>query len=332
MPFDSANNHNDQRAAKSSTLNFDQLGTADSAERKSLSFLQIINIERRIKKGLPVDDEERRQYTEILVKLQKFDKDLQSTFAGIAELGRQFEKWYVEQLVPFVNQMLSAYKQMPPKIKTALLALGEQGWYFDGELGFSELWELKARIDAGDDRHVDAILVEHFEGRLPAIEANLVAAFPSREKILRAAFAAHRRGEYELSVPVFLTQSDGVCLSLTDFHLFMNKNKRPEVAQYATHEALNAFTAALLSPLSIVLPINASEKERERQMRTQGQASWIALNRHLVLHGESLDYGTQINSLKAISLINYLVGFLAGRESPLLLNKPEKLGKLQEGS
>lgn len=68
----------------------------------------------------------------------------------------------------------------------------------------------------------------------------------------------------------------------------------------------------MLSPLSKVLPINASEKERRRSLQDRGLSTWGELNRHLVLHGETTDYGTQQNSLKAVSLINYLVSF-AGR-------------------
>lgn len=35
-------------------------------------------------------------------------------------------------------------------------------------------------------------------------------------------------------------------------------------------------------------------------------ANFDGLNRHQVLHRESVDYGTEINSLKAISLLNYV--------------------------
>jgi hypothetical protein len=34
----------------------------------------------------------------------------------------------------------------------------------------------------------------------------------------------------------------------------------------------------------------------------------------MVLHGESLDYGTKINSLKLISLINYVVDVLVSEK------------------
>ncbi len=37
----------------------------------------------------------------------------------------------------------------------------------------------------------------------------------------------------------------------------------------------------------------------------------LELDRHLVLCGESLDDGTQVNSLKAVSLINFVVSFWA---------------------
>ena len=37
------------------------------------------------------------------------------------------------------------------------------------------------------------------------------------------------------------------------------------------------------------------------------------LNRHEVLHGESVDYGTEINSLKAISLLYYIASVLGER-------------------
>ncbi len=60
--------------------------------------------------------------------------------------------------------------------------------------------------------------------------------------------------------------------------------------------------AAFLSPFAETLPISASEDERDDR--------FSGLNRHMILHGESLDYGTRINSLKAISYINYVTQVL----------------------
>jgi len=67
---------------------------------------------------------------------------------------------------------------------------------------------------------------------------------------------------------------------------------------YVEQIASDTYRAALLEPLAQTLPIGASQNERHD--------GFSELNRHMVLHGESLDYGTEKNSLKAISLINYV--------------------------
>jgi len=79
----------------------------------------------------------------------------------------------------------------------------------------------------------------------------------------------------------------------------MKSNRKPQTAIYVDQITNDTFMAAILSPLAEILPINASENERPRNFN--------GLNRHMVLHGESLDYGSKVNSLKAISLINYVI-------------------------
>lgn len=305
-------------------LDLDRMDIADAAPRP-LNVGQLIELERRWNAGLPLSDEEHRQLIAARVKLQEALQGVRETFARVAEQMRpmlaklpdairQFGQWQKDVaalLSPIITQMALAYREMPPRIQAALLELGKRGWYMDGQFGFSELWTLEEWLAAGDVDKVDAALIAHFESRLPEIEDELIKALPAREAILRAAFAAHRRGEFVLSVPTLLAQSDGVCLELTGFYLFIKDRKLglPEVARHAADAALNAFSAALLSPLAQVLPINASEKDRGRMIHDQGLPTWRELNRHLVLHGESVDYGTQTNSLKAIALINYLVAF-----------------------
>lgn len=53
--------------------------------------------------------------------------------------------------------------------------------------------------------------MEYFRGRAVEITSTLKTAFPPRAKIIESAFAAHARGEYELCIPVFFAQADGIC-------------------------------------------------------------------------------------------------------------------------
>jgi hypothetical protein len=91
---------------------------------------------------------------------------------------------------------------------------------------------------------------------------------------------------------------------ITEKYFFLRKNNKPQVAAYVEQFFADAFKAALLSPLSKTLPIGASQGERSPDTEL--------LNRHAVLHGESLNYGTRTNSLKAVSLINYVAHVLSG--------------------
>lgn len=302
-------------------MKVDQEPTQTRSE--SMTMAQMLLIARRIQRGESVADEERRayevanealkaamtelqlQYAEQVQQLRPFISKLRTDFQGLGALVKSVS----ERFAPIIADMTSRFHDMPPRVQAALLALGESGWYLDSEMGMSELWELERLLQNGEIQKVNEILSSHFENRLPAIEAKLCIELPGREKILRAAIGAHRRCEFELSVPVLLAQVDGACFDITGYLFFTKLNGKPEIARHVgTVET--PFEAAFLSPLVSILPINASSRDRQHRMESQGATSWRDLNRHLVLHGESVDYGTLENSLKAISLLNYVASFL----------------------
>ena len=227
------------------------------------------------------------------------------TLPDLAPLTKQtevFRKSIEGFISPAFEQLQRSFRELPPRTQEALILLGTHGWYLDLEMPLPALWEFTKAIAEGNVREAKDALVEYFENRLDEIEKSIVERFPNREKLIRAAFKAHRRQEYELSIPVFLSQSDGICKEVVNEHLFLKHNKKPRTAIYVEQVTTDTFRAALLSPLAQTLPIAASEHERDK--------GFYELNRHMVLHGESLDYGTKTNGLKAISLINYVAHVL----------------------
>jgi hypothetical protein len=230
-------------------------------------------------------------------------------FGPIAEQAEKFMKSLEGIISPAFEELQRSFKELPPRTQEALILLGTHGWYLDLEMPIPSLWELKKALEEGSVQETENALVQYFEERLDEIEASIVERFPNREKVIKAAFSAHRRCEYELSIPVLLSQTDGICKEVVNEHFFIKQNKKPRTAIYVEQIAADTYRAALLSPLAHSLPIGASESERG--------AGFSELNRHMVLHGESLDYGTKTNSLKAISLINYVAHVLKTDE-----NKP----------
>lgn len=201
---------------------------------------------------------------------------------------------YNEQLQRTFEQLQQSFNELPENIKEALLVFGKHGWYLDEEMSLPDIWNLKKELSKENIEKAEQTLIEHFERRLDDIEKFISKKFPQRKHLIKAAFNAHRRSEYELAIPVLFSQIDGICKDVRNRHLFIFKDRK---SIYVNQIIFNAMEAAMLSLFSENLPIWLSVGRPD---------IFDELNRHMVLHGESLDYGTKTNSLKAISLINYV--------------------------
>ena len=129
----------------------------------------------------------------------------------IVQPSLEFQKSIQGLITPAFEQLQESFRRLPPRTQEAVLLLGEHGWYLDLEMPIPGLWELKKALSEGNVEEAEEALAEYFTGRLDEIEASIIERFPNRQKMIRAAFNAHRRQEYELSIPVFLAQTDGIC-------------------------------------------------------------------------------------------------------------------------
>jgi hypothetical protein len=190
--------------------------------------------------------------------------------------------------------------RIPVELRASVVELANRGWFFDPNMALTDMWQAKTKIESDQAGEADAFMAAHFEGRVDEIEAQLSAALPHRARMFASGFAAHRRGEYNLSILMFIAQADGVCAELRGGHFFLkDRAGKPEPAAYAQSAADNFVDEIAHLALGENLPI------RERMSR------WLAsgatgLNRNGVMHGQSLDYDTKENSLRAISLLNYV--------------------------
>ena len=213
-------------------------------------------------------------------------------------------------------------KRRPRRIQT-VLDLAERCWFVDIELSVDTFDDMRTWLDAGDEQRLEEFLVRHFRGCIDDVERLAVQNHPDREKVLRQAFQAHRDEQYFLSTAVFLAQADGIHLEKVEFRskkkgqevvepakLFGARSDtkpqgREEAEQRLAHVLLeSSMTEALLVPVMERTPILANEKELK--------ANPARLNRHQVLHGVSKVYGTEENSLRALSILKWTVHHVDG--------------------
>jgi hypothetical protein len=239
-----------------------------------------------------------RTATVLAEGMSKFQERMQQVAASIqpvAELLSDFQ----QHIGPIFVEIARIAQGLPERTRQALATLANHGWYVDPEMDLPAITDLIRLFEQGETNAAHAQLSSYFDQRSETIRDGLCAAFSSRAQILMTAFKAHKTGEYELSVPVFLAQADGICLELTGVQLYSKQpdGKTTKVSEAIATFNVDGFTAALLHPLTDVFPIVFSSQERA------GQAD--ILNRHAVLHGESVSYGNLINSCKAISLLAF---------------------------
>ncbi|SDM44170.1 hypothetical protein [Polaromonas sp. JS666] len=194
-----------------------------------------------------------------------------------------------------------AISKLPAALQEAVFTLMHRGWFFDPNMPLSQWWVIHNMIVLGNVVEADQLMAEHFESRLDEIEDELSSALPHRASKFKSGFAAHRRGEYDLSILAFLSQADGVCKELRGGHFFLvdKYTRLPEAAEYAATFGENPIERIVHMALAEKLPIRV-------QMSKRAAVGLDLLNRHAVMHGESLDHDTKENSLRAISLLNYV--------------------------
>ncbi|UJH90940.1 hypothetical protein LZ575_19970 [Antarcticibacterium sp. 1MA-6-2] len=202
--------------------------------------------------------------------------------------------------------LLEAGKILEEESPEAFWQLCRYGWYFGYDSLPKTPVELAREIKKGNQREVDDFLIKYYEDELESIERRLVGRYPHRTMVLQEAFQNHREKRYYSSITLFLTQVDGVCKELTGNIFFTTeeikgvKIRKPKIAKAFNEEEV--FFKPFLVPLKETSSINSHW--------TKLNSFPLRLNRHEILHGEDFDYASQMNSLKVISLLNYISDIL----------------------
>lgn len=224
---------------------------------------------------------------------QAFQSEGMTTFLQSMERFGQF----IRENQSEISSIGEALRNLPENVQAGVALLAQRGWFIDVEMGLSKIAESRTVAQNGAFDQIDVLMVAHFEQQLDNIEERLVAFAPARARIIRSAFGAVRRGDDDLAVPILLMQADGFCHDhgLGSFFMRDKKDRQVPLAMKRLEDS-GMRTSLLYSPVYRVLPLYMTAAERNE--------SFTGLNRHQVLHGECIDYGTHDNSLRAVSFIN----------------------------
>ncbi|WP_315385892.1 hypothetical protein [uncultured Stenotrophomonas sp.] len=250
--------------------------------------------------------EELKRATEPALRVQRQLHDHLERFR--TEFNAWSENPATKEMVETLRKTLILVAEFPGRFQTQLLRLAQHGWYIDPEMPLTGIRSLNDAFEGGAADQASAELESYFRQNLDVIEERLLSRHPKRAHVLAAAFNAHRLGNYLLSIPVMLSQADGISHDERGRQLYSTRQTKGigglidglETSDLNRHLWEVFRTQSPLSSAIDTLP-----------------ADFSGLNRHKVLHGMDYSYGSETNALRAVSLLNFASFALADRGGTL---------------
>lgn len=241
--------------------------------------------------------------------MSDFKKTMQDTNRAFLTISETLKKWVKTIDWKTVHERMEYLSnKLPNDLEQELIKLMNRGWFIwllDGTMSdFSQkIYALMGKSYEEQDAHMRS----YVKANLGAFEAELCKLHPSRESQIQDAFRSHVLEIYYASIPTLLALSEGIGRDLyPEIGIFA---KHPKSSPKAGHpktddifdsiSGLDMFEEAVLKPLRV-----SSEVTKSIYSPTEDEKK--LLNRHLIIHGNSNSYGSEDNSLKAISLVFFI--------------------------
>lgn len=209
------------------------------------------------------------------------------------------ENPFLEHLKTFkdIGEKLKRYSEGTPEY---ILLIAQHGWYIDLESEFNFPSLIAEKLTNSQEIFAYEMLSNYYKENIEQIFERLIQRHPIRKDILLQTLEAFKNKLYCLVVPTLLSQIDGICFDFTKKKFFIKERNNKYLPQITSEleKSSSSFLALYLSPLQNQTPIMVREQDIDQFP--------CRLNRHEILHGINSEYGTEINSLKIISLIKYI--------------------------
>jgi len=187
--------------------------------------------------------------------------------------------------------------------KVAAIDLAKQGWYLPGELTSPQMTIiLTLHADKYNINDIEKVIIAWLTDIIDLMGGGLIRDNPERKEFIQDAIWAHQQQKYTLSTVAFLQQADGISKEYTGTNLFRKPKKADNV--HSILKKLSDLPQANPDDNNLLKVIFYPYHYFSEGIETHAvYKSNNDINRGEILHGNDLNYHTEINSLKALSLL-----------------------------
>lgn len=277
-------------------------------------------MDKKPKRMRDLTDAERKEFAKTAHEILNIfvKQTLEPMFEGFKGLVKVVEN-QAEFVAPLLQKSkLWYFPSMPIDIGGELMRLAKQG----GEVDVQKIEQVFIDFyDQNACENIRGMTVSWFDTPI----------FERRKHIIEDALDAHISGKYTLSIPVLLTQVEGILSEITGasagsagklLELVMKKG-------YTDDNVYNPLEDDILLALSIDPFLFNKKRIPNEFFTTEKIGEWmnsqgietIPLNRNAILHGIQINYNTKINSLRVFFLLDSIY-WVASEKMKIILNNP----------
>ena len=265
-------------------------------------------------------------------------KELEKSFPMLVRFARALKPVFEQKkAVPqWVYDLYKTHQEIKEYIETfvnmskVIHKLPAKGWYLSIEFIDAFAYEDPAAFMENDLIAFEAEALETYNRLADRIQSKLLEAHPRRVLLINAIFRLHAAGDHVAAIPLALSQADGIC---KDNFTIDHKSKKipvgffsglPPVGKLSSQRLAKSFDLPGTSIFNVLCNQLAAVDKNSSVVLESNSVRMSDLNRNAIMHGESVDYGTEINSVKAILLLDFI-------EDLRLVNETINRGKQPSG-
>lgn len=186
--------------------------------------------------------------------------------------------------------------------------LAQYGWFIEMNPDAYSSEMLTQKLD--EKKNIEAIcktVSDYYQTNLDKIIEEICDRHSQRNNLISVQIMnSYNQGDYELAIIGLLTQVDGICDDKLKQCFFIKNPKGnykylPRIVSDLM-KIKNDFYKVFIAPILSDCPIFVSESKIDKYPSK--------LNRHRVLHGKDINYGSNENFLKTLSLLKYVSDIL----------------------
>lgn len=202
-----------------------------------------------------------------------------------------------------LSKLFDEFQEIHSKNIQMMKELAENGWFISP---FEESGNLEFLFQHSVDfKKYDTDMIAYMNLIYQKLKEKTLKKFDKRKHILEVAFNLHENRNYIAAIPLFLSQIDGLCaIQFKSFLFSEHEERKTEIKkEIERYPLLRFIIEPMLTPLQSDTQFSASISKCSLSKKAKGP------NRNGILHGsrKHLDYGTEINSYKCLSLLFYMV-------------------------